>query len=272
MTVPAPAGSAIVRALEENLQALWSRFGRGDGCALHDDGGALWFDTPLPTLPYNAVLRFAVDDEPERRVDALFEHYRRRSVPFLWIVHPSARPAHLAELLRRRGFEEAEVCPGMALDLDRLPEREPPPDGVEIAEAVAPRDVRDALDLIAWRWEVPSRLAPDLAATTRAFELGTPGSAVRAWLARRDGAPVAKVVLHLAAGAAGIYGVVTRPEARGLGLARRMTIAALHAAREAGHRLAVLHSTPMARSLYERLGFREHATFRVFAPPRALHL
>jgi hypothetical protein len=34
----------------------------------------------------------------------------------------------------------------------------------------------------------------------------------------------------------------------------------------------VLHSTPMASSLYERLGFRAHATFRVYAPPRALHL
>jgi hypothetical protein len=51
-----------------------------------------------------------------------------------------------------------------------------------------------------------------------------------------------------------------------------MTIEALHAARAAGYRLAVLHSTPMARSLYERIGFRARATFRVFAPPRALHL
>jgi len=264
--------SAIVRALEENLQALWSRFGRGEGCALHDEGGALWFDTPLPTLPYNAVIRFAVDDAPERRVDALFEHYRRRGVPFLWIVHPTARPSNLGELLRRRGFEEAEICPGMALDLDALAPREPAPEGIEIAEAVDPRDASDALDLIAWRWEVPSRLAPDLAAATRAFELATPGSAVRPWLARRDGVPVAKAVLHLAAGVAGIYGVVTRPEARGLGLARQLTIAALHAARETGCRRAVLHSTPMARSLYERLGFRAHATFRVFAPPRTLHL
>jgi ribosomal protein S18 acetylase RimI-like enzyme len=160
----------------------------------------------------------------------------------------------------------------MTLDLESLPPREPAPERIAIAEAIEPGDVRDALDLIAWRWEVPSRLAPDLAAATRAFELAAPGSAVRAWLARRDGVPLAKVVLHLAAGAAGIYGVVTRPEARGAGLARRMTIEALHAARAAGYRLAVLHSTPMARSLYERIGFRARATFRVFAPPRALHL
>jgi len=84
--------------------------------------------------------------------------------------------------------------------------------------------------------------------------------------------PVSKVVLNLDTGAAGIYGVATKPEARGLGLARMLTLNTLHAARDAGHTLGVLHSTPMAVSLYERLGFRAIAPFSVVAPPRAFHL
>lgn len=39
-------------ALEQNLLALWSRFG-GDGCTLHELDDAIWFDTPARTLPYN---------------------------------------------------------------------------------------------------------------------------------------------------------------------------------------------------------------------------
>jgi GNAT superfamily N-acetyltransferase len=59
---------------------------------------------------------------------------------------------------------------------------------------------------------------------------------------------------------------------RGLGLARILTLQALHAARNAGYKLSVLHSTPMAVGLYEKVGFRAIAPFRVFAPPQAVHV
>jgi hypothetical protein len=65
---------AAVQGLERNLWEMWSRFGRGDGCALHEEADAIWIDTPIPTLPYNAVLRFAAEDDVDRRIDALFDH------------------------------------------------------------------------------------------------------------------------------------------------------------------------------------------------------
>lgn len=40
---------AVLRALEENLWEMWSNFGRGPSCTLHDEGDALWFDTPIPS-------------------------------------------------------------------------------------------------------------------------------------------------------------------------------------------------------------------------------
>ena len=46
----APDGAAL-DALERNLWRMWSRFGRGDGCGLHEHDDALYFDTPIPTLP-----------------------------------------------------------------------------------------------------------------------------------------------------------------------------------------------------------------------------
>ena len=41
-------------------------------------------------------------------------------------------------------------------------------------------------------------------------------------------------VLHIGAGVAGIHGVMVRPEARGKGLGRTLTLLALNAAREVG--------------------------------------
>ena len=91
------ADGRVVRGLERNLWEMWCRFGRGDGCALHEEADAIWFDTPIPTLPYNAVLRFAAEGDVDRRIDALFDHYRKRGVPFMWVLHPTAQPADLDE-------------------------------------------------------------------------------------------------------------------------------------------------------------------------------
>ena len=157
------------------------------------------------------------------------------------------------------------------MDLSELAEPAAPPREIGIHEA-ATSDTEGVLELAAWRWNVPEEVVPKLPGIARAFEIGLPGGAVRRWVARQDGVPVSKVILNLAAGAAGIYGVATKPEARGLGLARILTFQALHAARVAGYSLSVLHSTPMAVGLYEKVGFRAIAPFRIFAPPRAFHV
>lgn len=263
--------AGAISALEENLWSLWSRFGRGDGCVLHDVSDATWFDTPIATLPYNGVIRFRATANVDSRIDAIFAHYGRRGVPFLWMVHPTASPG-IAERLRARGLEEAEACPGMTRPLAGMPIRQELPPGVTVSEVGADGDTGGLFELIGWRWQVPAEARPKLPEVARAFAVGIPGGPVRSWLAWRAGKPVAKVLLHLNAGVAGVYGVATRPEARGLGLARILTLQAFAAAEREGYGLGVLHSTPMARPMYEKLGFRAHALFRIFAPPGALHL
>jgi ribosomal protein S18 acetylase RimI-like enzyme len=263
----------ILRALEGNVWSLWSRFGHGDECALHETSYALWLDTPIPIIPYNAVLRFTAEHDVDRRIDDLFDHYRQRGVPFFWLLHPSSRPLDLDSRLRERGFDEVEVCAGMHMNLSDLPAQQPTPSGIHIAEATTETAVRDLLSLVAWRWNVPGEAVPKLSTVTRAEEVVRgPASTVRAWIAYRDAVPVSKVVLNLASGAAGLYGVVTKPEARGLGLARILTLEALSAARLAGYQVSILHSTPVARSLYEKIGFRHHSDFRIYAEPNSFHM
>jgi GNAT superfamily N-acetyltransferase len=264
--------AAIIRALELNLVDLWSRFGRGDGCELHETETATWFDTPIRSLPYNCVLRFVAAGDADAQIDAIFDHYRKRGVPFAWIVHPSAQPADLADRLKSRGFEEADVVPGMSMDLADLPDESAPPPGVTIREVETPSELAAFFDLIAWRWNVAPESVETLHAVSKAFLAGAPGGPIRAWIATANGETVSKVILNLAAGVAGIYGVATRPEARGLGLARALTLRALHEARKSGYRHGVLHSTAMARGIYEKIGFRAHADFRIFAPPASFHL
>jgi GNAT superfamily N-acetyltransferase len=157
----------------------------------------------------------------------------------------------------------------MVADLSQMPEPDPVPAGIDVREVTDDRSAQQVFELIAWRWNIPAECRPHLDAFEDVFLVGRPGAKVRCWLAWRDGVPVAKCVLHLAAGAAGLYGVVTRPEARGLGLARRLALDSLQAARQAGYSLGVLHATPMAESLYAKLGFRNVAPFRLYSDAAA---
>ena len=261
-----------IRATEENLWALWQRFGLTSGGALHNEGGALWFDTVLTFLPYNGVLRFQPNGDPEPLVDRIFAHYAERGVPFMWVVHPSTEPSHLSDLLEARGMTLIEQMPGMTMDLANLPPLDPIPDGVEVREATSEEELTLTQELIAWRWHVPEDSQEQHLEMALSFGVGSPGSPMRCWLALIDGKPVSKALLNLDAGSAGIHGVATKPEARGKGLARILTLNALQTARESGYRIAMLHSSPMARSLYEKIGFRQVSEFRVYASGGTFHV
>jgi ribosomal protein S18 acetylase RimI-like enzyme len=249
--------STEIDALEQNLWSMWGQFGGGSGCRLLTSDDTLLFETPIPITPYNSVLRFT---GPLDQVPLINASYANRGVAPLWWVHPTAT-AGLTGHLRSDGLVCAEHVSGMVADLAVVaPPAASPAEIVEVEDT----SLADYLELVSWRFSVPGRDTEVLESVVRAAGLGPVN---RAWVARLNGRPVAKAWLHRACGVAGIYGIATRPEARKLGIAGCLTSTALQAAKEEGEQVAVLHATPMARALYEGLGFRFVAGFEVWAPP-----
>ena len=64
--------------------------------------------------------------------------------------------------------------------------------------------------------------------------------------------------------------VATLPEARGRGLGRLVTLAALRDARERGAGAAVLESSQMGYALYGRLGFQDVGRYRLLVRARSV--
>jgi ribosomal protein S18 acetylase RimI-like enzyme len=201
----------------------------------------------------------------DHRIDSIVEHFARKKAQFMWILHPSSSPSDLHDRLQNRGLMDVEPVPGMARRLDDLPEMPPLPDNIEVRKVADERDASAFYQFATWRWNVPDEYKEHYAAIARGFRIGQSGSKAHMWQAWRAGRPVAKAGMYLGARSAGIYAVVTKPEARRLGLACALTLTALYEARSVGYRLAVLHSTPMAESLYQSLGFETIAEFRLFA-------
>jgi GNAT superfamily N-acetyltransferase len=263
--------SATLAAVEENLWSMWSQFGRAPGCALHDDDGVLWFETPIPVPPYNMVVRCHGDHDANAAMARVFSHFRHRAVPFVWFAHPSTRPADLESRLGRHGFEAVEQVTGMAMDLTVAPAPPVVPPGVEIHQVTPANDLALFMEFVAARWHVPAAARPHLALIADAFQIGAAGSPNRAWIAVRDGMAIAKVFTHDVGEAVGVYGMATRSASRGLGLGRALCVTALADARARGRRLAVLHSSPMAVPLYRSVGFRDVGLFSLFAAPDSFY-
>ena len=260
---------ALIHEIELNLWETWSNFGRGPGCAFHDEGDALWFETPIPIVPYNVILKFQVERNINQRIDELISHFIRRKVPLLWIVPPSSLPLDLPDRLQKRGLLHIEIVPGMVRDLVDLPQVPPLPEGVEVREVIEESDMNEFQEFAAWRWGVPLDYRQQLQAMIGSFNVGKPNSKTRMWLAWHDGVPIAKIGTYYGEGSVGIYGVVTKPDARGQGLASVLMVEVMKVAREAGQKLVVLHSSPLAENLYKRLGFVPVTQFHLYASEAA---
>jgi len=256
---------ALIDEIELNLWEMWSNWGRGPGCALHEDGDTLWFETPLPLLPYNGVFKFKVKNNWDTKIESIINHFKSRQVPFIWVVHPTAAPADLYDQLTHRGLKDVEPIYGMAKELSDLREVPSLPADIEIRKAQSEHDVIAFNQFAAWRWGIPDEYRDTHTSLLTSFRLGKTGTNSHVWQAWRNDQPIAKLGLYLGSSSAGIHAVVTKTEARGLGLAKALTLTALHEAQSAGYKLAVLHSTPIAQPLYEKLGFETITEFNLFA-------
>jgi GNAT superfamily N-acetyltransferase len=210
----------------------------------------------------HADLAGLAPDEVDATIEAAIARFRAHGVPGTWHVGPSTRPAELGERLLAHGFAGGGGDRGMAADLSTLAEDVPAPPDLAVTR------VRDRQDLATWariraldpEGELESAWVAEMYAR---IGLGdeTPW---RHYLGRLGPRPVATATLFLGAGVAGVYFVLTVPEARRRGVGAAVTLAALREARALGYRTGVLGASDLGYPLYRRLGFREYCRIRVY--------
>jgi ribosomal protein S18 acetylase RimI-like enzyme len=246
------APASVIPAIEANLEALWRHYAQLPGAELYDAPDLLWVATDLPFAFFNGVLRTRLRPENiESTITTTLQHFARRQVPMLWLVTAGTRPADLGWHLAEHGLVQVIDDPGMALDLNMLPDSLPSPHGLTVER------VDNAESLRTWSSFGEPALADALFAWGSAIGFG-PERELFHYLGRLDGRPVATATLILGGGVAGISNVMTVPDVQRQGIGRLMTVTVLREARTRGYRVGVLQSSKMGLPLYRSLGFQEY--------------
>jgi len=165
-------------------------------------------------------------------------------------------------LLASRGFSVVVRRPAMALHPVVLPAG-PAPARCEVRPVDGDGELRAFQTIQAETFDLTPEVA---AAFLPRAAMETPGIAF--FLGWYDDVPCATAAATLSEHGVGIVGVATLPAYRRRGLGRLVTSAAVAWGAERGADLAWLYPSPMARPLYEGLGFRALDETQVWVAPR----
>ena len=269
-----PSELDLARAVQGNLFDLFQAMATTLPGAEIVTREGLCFHHAFPTNPmFKGVWRTRLaDGEVEAVIDATLAWFAERKAPFLfWWTGPDTTPTDLGARLQARGLldmaeqqtalaagikQTALGAPCMVADLDRMngAALHTTPDGFRIKEVATETALLDFKRVFVESYAIPEWAGQAWVDATRAIGIGkTPWKMVVGYL---DGAPVATNMLFTGAGVASVYGVGVAPAARGKGIGGAITLAPLLEAHAMGYRHAVLFSTEMGVSAYQRIGFR----------------
>jgi ribosomal protein S18 acetylase RimI-like enzyme len=228
------------------------------------DDDVAWGRTGIPLPVFNGASGATFTEATaDARIDTILDYFRELRVDMTWWVGPTSTPADLGDRLVAHGLEADETIPGMAMRLDAWV---PPavPDGIEIVPATDAAEFHEAMDVMFEGFEIPRHAQPAFEERFADFCIG-PRAIQTTYIARIAGRAVSTSLGMLVDGVVGIYNVATAADARRRGAGGAVTAAAMADGQARGARWALLESSEMGRSVYERLGFRQVCEITVYA-------
>lgn len=230
------------------------------GATWIESDGLAWKSVGFNTPSQNGVFVLRPLPRPRDQIAEALARYDDAAIEGSVLISADLDPAAEAACLDL-GLSRAAEIP--VLVLHPLPLSVPPlPPEIEIRIVRSVADHRLHVDAEAAGFEgdpaISHRLFPD-SVVDAAERIELTGFV--------DNIAVATSVTYMSGRDAGVYGVATDPAYRRRGYGEALTRAAVDAGGERGCTFASLQPSPVGRSMYERLGFRELTRWHVYGRP-----
>jgi ribosomal protein S18 acetylase RimI-like enzyme len=247
------------------FQDIWGKYARGAGGEVTKQSGflATWAGVQWPIV--NVVFlnkSFTSVDDLEDSLRRIDDFVATKQQPGMLIACDEWLPVD-KDQFEKHGWIQISQAYGMVAE--KCPTDSS--DGELEYRKVNSQELRCAVaDLNAAAYEVSSEMAREALDHSDLWGEGCFG-----YVGYLNGTAVATSTTYVRSNCLYVALVATSPEFRQRGLARRITSYSLQQAQKAsGLQRTLLHATPMARSIYESLGFRTVVTFPMFLPAALL--
>lgn len=216
--------------------------------------------TQIQDDTFNIVMRARFTEENcAQRIKEATQYYQ--NLPFSWWVGPEETPKKLDQALLYQLYKHRSSNMKMFLYLDNYS----PPKGYGELQIEVVHDLSKMRDFsTVYVKSGGSDKAYDLVYSQLPPLLYAEGAPYEIYVGYLQGEPVVTGILLLHANVAGIYYIMTIPEARLRGFATSMMHHLLKRAQNAGYHLSILQASPEGLSLYERLGFQTNGCYKEF--------
>lgn len=207
------------------------------------------FSSQLEFPLFNLVAGASVDglaaDAVEELARSVVAEFTARRLPWMWWTTPTHTSPQLEDTLSSSGLEP-ECVPGMYADLEAIPDHE-----VAIKTHEVPVHDQGFGEVFINGFGLPEFILNPIQGLLDSFRT----SEQVVMVASIQGRTVGVASGLITGNTIGIYNVATLPEHRGHGVGSSVTRAVMQEGKNRGCTSAILHTTPMGRGVYERLGF-----------------
>jgi len=209
----------------------------------------------IPSPLFNGVVSVRDGDKAALAVGEIDQTYKEQGVPYCWWFEKSCSTPRLEQAFADQGLKLAGIFPGMGRELNA-----PIPEPVHHVEEVSCFD--EWVHVVASAFDLDGEAAEGYRhVLTSALDVPYIHAAIK-----EEGKIVSTGSLLLSKGCAYISNIATLEEFRNQGYAQSVTSQLLRQAQTCQMERAALISSPMASSLYTRMGFHTYMDFQIYLP------
>lgn len=222
------------------------------------------FESDIPFGLFNSVVAYTRAEEvaPSEEIESIKALYHSRGQKMQWLTYSHQRDEVIDQALELNDLKPAGVIAGLGLSLEGWQSDLPDMLGFEVRVVREPHELEAFRATILAGYNIPETMAEIFC---KVFVDGPAQDAtIQHYLAYLDGVPVTTLTTFIEGDIAGIYSIATLEAYRSRGLARTMLAHVLGVVQQKRAKFAVIHATPMGRSVYPSVGFKEELEFTIY--------